>query len=173
VGREGSNEVTRLLQRVIVGEAPGTTTNDPPRVVLWTDEGRVPSDASGLQRISSIAFPPDAVSMAGRFGESLQGTNVLAFDHPVNPFVHLYHPDHDNKDPDGQPLGADEESFTVSRGLCLSFSNVLEGVEFPSLGVDQVLGEYRETITGLRKEPVGAKGIFYLKRLLRKDELNR
>ena len=57
------------------------------------------------RRLSAIGFDFDGkgtndMALAGTFapGNSLTGAIQIASDYPLNPFLHKYHPDHDNLD---------------------------------------------------------------------------
>ncbi len=93
-------------------------------------------------------------------------TVSLPFNAPTNPFVHAYHPDHDNKDARFQPLGAGVESPTVTRVLSFTFtpapppaSNAL------GWGSAVIGGTFSETVTGLHRAPLTVTGTFELRRV--------
>lgn len=68
-------------------------------------------------------------------------------DHASNPFLHEYHPDHDNLDvkfSNALPQGA--ESYTIQREIRLSVLPPADDfVSLTSVG-DSITGEYAETI---------------------------
>ncbi len=111
------------------------------------------------RRIGSAAFSFDGdLSMTGSFSTSLIGAYTLLADDPLNPFRHLYHPDHDC-----DQLG---ECYDITRSFALNFELVPpSGDSRPGWG-DQVLGgNYRETLTGLHRQPITVGGRFELQRV--------
>ena len=84
----------------------------------------------------------------------------------TNPFLHTYHPDHDNLDArfNATPLDAGIESHTVSRAITLTMDAVSPTGD-PAWGAGTLSGAYAETLTGLHKNPIGAEGRFTLRRL--------
>lgn len=146
------NDGTRvtLLQRVFYGL--GTSSN----LVLATQESALdPQQLSSARRISSADFPWSKANQPWQFsgqlasGASLSVTVPLAYDdQSSNPFLHTFHPDHDNLDATFQnklPRGA--ESYEVTRKITLTLSP--PGTDFSSLtAAGQTLsGTYVETIT--------------------------
>ena len=90
----------------------------------------------------------------------------LSYDADSNPFVHRYHPDHDNLDPlFGTKLAAGQESWTVNRAVTLTFAASLPGVTDPAWGVSMLGGTYQEVVTGLRAQPITTSGLFILYRV--------
>jgi hypothetical protein len=94
-------------------------------------------------------------------------------DHASNPFLHTYHPDHDNLVADfasGQPVG--RESYTINRVIKLTFDT--SGNDFNSLtrSSKRLSGIYEETLTliGLAANPANEKsyamkGVFAINRI--------
>ena len=90
----------------------------------------------------------------------------LSYDADSNPFVHRYHPDHDNLDPlFGTKLAAGQESWTVNRAVTLTFASSLPGVTDPAWGVSMLGGTYQEVVTGLRAQTITTSGIFIIYRV--------
>ena len=190
-----TNSVTRLLSEVfqLYRESVLTTDVDGYKVtaqqgqnVLVTQRSRM-GDFKGARmrdgamvgrRISSPSFAFEGaagtnnyVACAGQFGpgQTLTATFGLSANHPLNPFKHKYHPDHDN-------LGADfrtyqEEAYGVIRELTLVFDAQSGGVS-PAAGYDELKGEYQEKIRGLHRNPIYASGRFVLRRFSPIGELN-
>ena len=175
---------SRLLQRVYVLRKPPTYVPDPQnpgfnlldqpaRTVVLTDESLIasvvgPGEVVG-QRISSAAFSfgQPLVLAGGPLGSStLSGVVSLDYNHPLNPFKHLYHPDHNNLDERfEQPLPEGKESFTVTRNLALEFTATdPQGPTPPGWGDTEVGGHYRETLAGLHRRPIHISGTFHLTR---------
>lgn len=143
----------RLLSQAFVGNlaatghAPGVCTKES---LLWSDTKK---DAL---RIVSSHMPLDQVlDGAGSFktGGSLQFTVNLPWDDPTNPFVHEYHPDHDNLNARFDrlnPLAAGVESYTVTRHLTFTFTAAPpNGSTVAGWGSTVYGGVYAETIDGL------------------------
>ena len=119
-------------------------------------------------RFSSAHMPLDRVVVASGSaapGFTLTATIPIAFDDATNPFVHQYHPDHDNRSPVGEALAAGKESFSITRAVSFSFTsappNSPTGTDW---GPDTIGGTYQETITGLRAAPITVSGTFRLQR---------
>ncbi|MFC7336715.1 hypothetical protein ACFQY0_05970 [Haloferula chungangensis] len=157
------NGTTTLLQQVYQGSRDGVA-------IAGTDEAAVTAASStSLTRISSASFP---LSMAVAGTGSLQKDGLvrfavdLAHNASTNPFVHTYHPDHDNLDARfEQSLPAGVESYAVSRGVALDFDSSLPGVSDPGWGSTLLGGHYSETLTGLRTTPLRVTGQFMLQRI--------
>lgn len=189
----------RLLQKVLQMFRPGTyksandgTTNQvvdqPGRFVLVTDDKLIPNfqgvavrDSAVVgRRISSSNFSfrdPLALGSTGAFGVPgvrVGGSIFLDYRDPLNPFVHRFHPDHDNLDerfettlPEGQ------ESFSVTRALEFEFlSTDPENLQLSGWGDTQLGGIYRETISGLHRSPILVSGTFRINLASRVDVLN-
>jgi len=96
---------------------------------------------------------------------------LLPADHPINPFKHKYHPDHDNLDERFEEPAA--ESFAVTRQVALDFAAAPPpGRTAVDFGYNEMGGTYRETITGIHKNPLHLGGTFFLRRLSTIAELN-
>lgn len=184
---------SRLLQRVYLVRKPPTYVPDPQnpgfniidqpsRAVVLTDESLITSiigsgEVAG-RRISSAAFgfgQPLGLT-GGMFGAgTLNGTITLDYDDPLNPFKHVYHPDHNNLDERfEQKLPAGKESFTVVRTVSFEFTpNDPLGLNPPGWGDSEVGGIYRETISGLHRSAVQVSGNFRLVRASRTSVLNQ
>ena len=105
----------------------------------------------------------------GAFGAgTIQGALTLDYDHPLNPFKHVFHPDHNNLDERfEQTLPEGKESFTVTRSLSLEFTAVDPlGLNPPGWGDTELGGTYRETISGLHRSAIRTSGNFRLVRVL-------
>ena len=163
--------VVRLLSQVCIGKLSGSAQE----VGLSTSESALQTDRkSSAVRLSAGHLPLDLILSASGGAFALGnfvdfGPIGLAHNDPTNPFVHTYHPDHDNRDARFQPLPTGVESYTVSRSVRLNFSST-EGLITPdpdsaSWGASKMVGTYVETVTGLRKEPIVAAGTFELRRI--------
>jgi hypothetical protein len=145
---------TVLLQRVYYGLRQSNA-------VAATSEALLDKEALGVaRRISANHLPWTAANLPWmcsgdlRLGGQVSATINLGYDdHASNPFLHTYHPDHDNLDAQfGRPLVRGEESYGLTRNLKLRF-NPPAG-DFSSLtGTGQTLsGDYEEIIN------LGGKG---------------
>jgi hypothetical protein len=164
---------TQLLQRVYFGFDQNT---DPMLAKLESQLASEHLDAS--RRISAVHLPWTDDNASWLFdglldvNGTLNATVKTAFnDQATNPFLHTYHPDHDNKNAlfDGdQPKG--EESYEIDRVIRLKL--VTAGTDFESVTRDgnlSLAGDYEEdiTITGKGNEfkQYSVKGGFSLTRL--------
>ena len=137
---------------------------------VCTSEGDLKADEkASAMRISSAHMPLDRVLVGSgsvALGSTLSGTIGLSFDAKTNPFVHQYHPDHDNKDPRGDQLGAGVESYTVNRAVSFDFlATPPAGTSSAGWGTTVLGGNYAETITGAHKDPLATTGTFIFRRL--------
>lgn len=137
---------------------------------------------------NTIAFAPTNAPF-GSAGTVLTAPVILGYDDPTNPFKHLYHPDHDNKDDAYNPLQVTtnagwpanqtvagprtSESYTVTRYLTLQFTATdPENLTLPGWGDTILGGNYSETITGLHKNPLYISGTFRLHLAVNAGTLN-
>jgi hypothetical protein len=103
----------------------------------------------------------DAAEPAGSGSVAIPGTLtrriLLPFNDPTNPFVHQYHPDHDNIDPKGQPLVAGIESYTVTRDVTFTFTTTppAGSTVTSGWGSSVIGGTYAETVHGLHRDSAG------------------
>jgi hypothetical protein len=86
---------------------------------------------------------------------TLTRTIVLDFADPTNPFVHQYHPDHDNKS--GRNALVDgQESYSVTRQVSFTFTATPPGGgSATGWGSSVIGGTYSEVVSGLHKDSVG------------------
>jgi hypothetical protein len=100
----------------------------------------------------------------------LDCTVELPFDDPVNPFVHRYHPMHDNleydNDGSASPLGEGAESSTINRAMQFAFDETdpEHGAGNPRWGVSELGGTFTETVSGLNKT-IYVEGQFRLEKI--------
>jgi hypothetical protein len=171
---QGTNGQAHLLQHVFVGFKSGAGTNQfgtngTGSYVLLSD----PTSQSSLydvivRRFGSAAFgfskpilmtPTNADF--GADGTVLSNSVFLGFNDPLNPFKHLYHPDHDNWD--DTYTRTNVESFDVTRSITVRFTATdPDNLALPGWGDTMVGGIYSETITGLHKNPLYIRGTFRL-----------
>lgn len=158
--------------------------DEPGRYVLITDDSLLPQFEGAVLRdgepvgvrMSTAAydFAEDELELEGLFGPGglLTGSIVTAPDHPTNPFLHRYHPDHDNLDP--QFLNFREEAYAVTRQMEFVFaSEDPEGSESPEWGNGEVAGSFNESLSGLHRSTIFVSGTFRFRRVLNIDQLNQ
>ncbi len=195
-----SDGTARLLREVTQMWEDGTyrvnadgtrEVETPGRFVLLTDPAKfsqfkgvqAQGDAITGRRFSSVGFdfpgsgPGNSnnfVLLTGTFatGQNVSATMTLAESFATNPFRHKYHPDHDNLDARFTDFQA--EAYAVVRAITLEFSAVDpgEGTALPDYGYSHLAGTYRETVTGLHRQPIHAAGTFRLRRVSEVAVLN-
>lgn len=139
-----------------------------------------------IRRVSSANFPfmePRAFDGALGFlkdGGSLSVSFTQAYDAKDNPFVHAFHPSHDNlafnngkpsKKGDGADGTGDYESWSVTRRVSLTFAGSDPLGANDDWNKTVCGGTYRETITGLNKTPIIVEGAFRLNKTLDTPEI--
>ena len=150
VHHDGTNSV--LLQRVYYGIRAETNV-----VVATTESVLDTAHLDTARRITATHLPWSAANL----GWPLSGTLALGSklvtspaiavsydDQAINPFLHTYHPDHDNLKSDFQTQSdPGEESYGITREINLSFTR--PGDDFTSLTTANraLSGTYEETIT--------------------------
>lgn len=150
-----NNQVT-LLQHVYVGPGANTTNT-----VVATHENQLdPNQLAAARRITATHLPFTTTNMTWSTSGAFNPGNVLLFsvglsykDQTSNPFLHTFHPDHDNLDANFKtilPRGV--ESYDINRTLKLTFN--APGNDFASLtaSAQSRAGTYEETMT------LGAQG---------------
>ena len=149
VHNPGGNGNAQLLQRVYYG-LDGNTNE----VVATKESALKPELLSSARRISAPHLPWTSANQPWPLNGRLQvQTNLTAQvtvgynDQSSNPFVHTYHPDHDNQNSTFTgvlPQGS--ESFAVERTIRLSFK--APGNDFQSLtsASRTLAGDYSETV---------------------------
>ena len=139
-----------------------------------------------IRRVSSANFPfmePRAFDGALGFlkdGATLSVSFTQAYDAKDNPFVHAFHPSHDNlafnngkpsKKGDGADGTGDYESWSVTRRVSLTFAGADPLGANDDWNKTVCGGTYRETITGLNKTPIIVEGAFRLNKTLDTPEI--
>jgi len=143
-----------LLQRVYLGV--GMNSN---LVVATGQEALLPSELATARRITSVHLPTADGNLPWAFtgtlteGQTLTTTVTLAHDDDgSNPFLHAYHPDHDNLDAlFDTPLPAGVESYGVRRVISLQIQSPSDDFESLTQGGTSLAGNYAETVTFLRQ----------------------
>jgi len=169
---DASNQI-RLLRDVTIMQKRFTENNvEKVRRVLITDNTLLPNFEGVVRRdgelvgirVGSLAFDfdPDLNEFLvdGQFGagRTISATLPLANDHPTNPFMHKYHPDH-------------KVGKSISRGIKFKFDTV-QDTNDPASGQSQLIGTFEESVSGLHKASINAEGRFVLKRVSLIDNLN-
>ncbi len=190
----------RLLKEVIMMSDRSDPANS--KQVLLTDHGKIP-DYNGViwrdgvqvsRRISSSGFDftdmdsahPGTMQMAQN-GDILSCELSLPGDHPGNPFLHRYHPDHDNLnarydafakivgDEEPEIIRAISEVPEIIRAITIEFKTVWDGEadsKPPGWGEDILEGLYSEVISGLHTRPITINGDFTLQHVSDVEILN-
>jgi hypothetical protein len=142
-----------LLQRVYVGMDVSSNS-----IVAVRQSLIDPARLSSAHRISSVHFPwsPEssnlgwnAQSGALAIGQTLRFiVPVEADNFASNPFLHTYHPDHDNLDERFQNAApAGTESYRVVRSISLQVNPPGDGFDAIVAAASRMSGIYHETIT--------------------------
>ena len=182
---------TRLLQQAIIIEKepePSDLDTNEKQLVLIANHNLIPNyiSSSSLHnnnfiglRISSAAFAfENSIPMTWQSGLLTTEEFELDYNHPLNPFKHKYHPDHDNLDAYfEQTLCEGSESFSITRTIELElkspepdenarqvsdYSNSLINPGEYNFFKNQLSGIYHETIKGVHKKPLYVEGTFNL-----------
>lgn len=184
----------KLLDEVILMWRDGTLAPDPEgsgnqvvdepgRFVLVTDDTLIPMFQGSTvrdgeqvgRRVSTAAYSlNEPLAMTGALGDRMHAELELGFNHPLNPFKHKFHPDHDNLDERFEnTLPERTESFTIRREMELEFADEdPDGLQFPGFGDRIVGGVYREVIRGVHKQALHVEGTFRLQHVSRVSVLN-
>jgi hypothetical protein len=194
----GADGQAKLLQKVIQVWEDGSDKPDPDNQGFYlpdapgrfrlfsSEQGAAAFRGASLRRgdevpkrLSTAAYPlavPQPLS--GAFGEeTVTGTITLSHTSPFNPFVHQYHPQHDNLEARYEstlPPGEDgSESYVVIRNISLEFADQHpEGRITPGWGTSEIGGRYKETITGIHRTPLRVAGDFILRRVSTTSQLD-
>lgn len=165
-----SSNVPRLLSQAFVGKL--TSTGNPLGIALKESQilGYTQSDVKPQRYVSSqLPLFQSIVADSGSFavGSTTQWTVRLAYDDESNPFVHTYHPDHDNLDTDFETaLEAGDESYAVTRSCGFAFTATPpDGSTISGWGTTVLGGTYAETLTGLNSKPLKVFGTFAMRRI--------
>lgn len=166
-----------LLQRVYVGVDAATNA-----IVARQESALNSAFRSAARRISATHLPWTSQNTPWPFNSTLEGAASLTAtvtldyaDQASNPFLHTYHPDHDNLDAtfaNQLPQGA--ESFSVRRDITLTPTAPAGDASDFKAGERTISGDYAETITVLGLARAGGthdartyqvRGVFSLTRL--------
>ena len=168
---------THLLQRVYMGA--GLATN----FVNATSESLLhPGRLTTARRITAIHLPFTATNQFWKFSGGLQpGTSATAMvtlphdQHTSNPFLHTFHPDHDNLDARFNPtqLPRGFESYQVVRSVTLSLNPPADDFTSITRSGNRYSGVYSESVTvagrqtsqGTESRTFISQGTFVLNRI--------
>ncbi len=165
----------RLLQRVYF------STDADARVVLANNPQWISSNTAPIRRISSAHVPWSEanapVACVGDLQFGVAGQLVTSHaDGIANPFVHAYHPDHDNLDARfEQPVAQGAESFGIRRSFTLTPAADESNFDSLARGGDTRIGTYEEVLQlegqgGFRKE-YRMRGGYLLRRIVKTPTL--
>jgi hypothetical protein len=188
---------TRLLQQVTQLWKEGTYTTDaqgnkvvavPGKTVLVTDETKLGS-YTGItlkdnkpvgRRLTAPAFyfpstpAQNFILLDGDFAvnQVVSGAYTIGFQDPRNPYLHRYHPDHDNLDVRFKDIK--KEAFDIGRSFQFEIQawDLAKGTPPADYDYSTLNGVFRETLTGLHKYPINLLGTVQLRRLAEVSELN-
>lgn len=180
--------VTRLLKEVFAATAPQGSPNEGNALLpsrQTAEDFLALNPGATIRRISSANFPfIEPLSLEGPgfavADATLTGEITLPFDDRVNPFVHAFHPDHDNLEfrnslriekTDGADGHGDYESWSVAREIGLTFAAGDPLGPNVSWNLSETGGTYSEIVTGLNKTEIRTAGIFRLAKVSDVDTL--
>lgn len=128
-----------------------------------------PASLRTAVRLSVAHLPLDTALPVGSFatGATLAGSPLItAYDAALNPFVHTYHPDHDNLDARFQnKLPAGKESFDINRTITLKLDAAAPADADSNWGTTSMTGTYSERIEGPYKTPIRVQGSVSLRKV--------
>jgi len=147
VHNDGTN--VNLLERVFYGQDPGSNT-----IVTTSESFLDPTQLGSARRISAVHLPWTAANnpypMSGSLapGGLLTATvNTDYADQSSNPFLHTFHPDHDNLDATFQiqlPVGV--ESYDISRNITLNITPPSDDFQSLTQAGQSFTGAYSEAL---------------------------
>jgi hypothetical protein len=146
----GQTDRLRLMQRAYVGILDGDVAG-----VATTESLLKAGTLANARRVSSTHLPVSATnspwSCVGKLaaGQTLSVTVEIGYDDQgSNPFLHTYHPDHDNLSADFKTVeSVGRESYRIKRQITLTFSNPTATFSGLTSGGRQLVGNYEETMT--------------------------
>ncbi len=160
--------VSRILRQAFVGKL--TSVGNALGITIKESliQTAAVSDVRPLRYFSPIMpYASKLVTATGTAPVSLTWSLFHAYDDPANPFVHTYHPDHDNLDAKfANKLAAGVESYNVTRTCNLSFTATPpDNAKVVGWGSSIIGGNYTESISGINSTTLYASGTFKMRRL--------
>ncbi len=127
------------------------------------------------RRVSSVGYDFEGRRLAFDIGfdtfapgKTLKVNWTLAAQHPANPFLHRYHPDHDMQEHNGVA----PDLYNIQREMTLSIdAQPSADARSINYAYDVLTGNYLETLSGLHSDPLYVAGRFTLNRIAFTDEL--
>ncbi len=162
----------KLLQHVFHGI--GLATNP---VVATRENLLLNSQLSSARRITAVHLPTSDANVPWNFtgtmarGGTLSTTVQISYDdQSSNPFLHSYHPDHDNLNASFNAVQAQGvESYGLRREITLTFTAPATDFDSLTRGEASLNGNYAEVITFLGKpgpsRQFNVRGAFTLNRI--------
>jgi len=159
----------RLLGHVFYGITSEDTNGVPVAGLTLSQDALMPKHLKSASRVSAVHFPLRMdLPMDGSVGVGTTANKTLSIAHndSNNPFIHTYHPDHDNLDPRFEnQLPPGVESHRIDRAIALTFDADAGEITDPAWGSTLLSGTYTETISGIHKNPVAISGVFVIRRI--------
>jgi hypothetical protein len=157
----------RMLSQVFLGRlAPA-----PHAIGLCTRETALKAgDQASARRFVAAHLPLDTDIATGTgsvaLGSTLVRTVTIGFNAPTNPYVHTFHPDHDNKNARFEAYTTPVEAPDISRTCSFAFAATPPaGSSALGWGSTVLGGTYTETLSGLHKAALTVTGTFELRRV--------
>ena len=140
----------KLLQRVYFG------LNENGNSILSSVQGNLEARyLESARRISAVHLPwtedNDPWNVTGdlALGQTLTASILTGYDsHASNPFIHTYHPNHDNLNAQfDQILPVGSESYGITRAITLTVTAPPTDFDSRTQGAQTLSGTYEETVT--------------------------
>jgi len=192
-----TNGTVRLLKDVVQMWQEATYNFDelgrrvqqtPGRYVLLTDERLIPQYKGAAlrdgemvgRRLSTADFPfpstpaNNFLPLTGTFAinNTVSGSYTMGANDAVNPFKHKFHPDHDNLDATFTSFRGEAYDYSRSFQLLIAPANTI-GLASSDYGYSSLSGVYSETVRGLHRTDIVARGTFQLRRVISTPVLNQ
>ncbi len=167
---------SRLLSQAFVGQL--LSAGNPLGITISEDQvlSYNESDIKPHRYVAAQLPLDQAIAGAGAVGVGNTATWGITIPHndPTNPFVHTYHPDHDNLDVTFEnPLPSGVESYTITRTCAFEFTHVPpDGSTVAGWGNTTLGGLYTETLTGLNRQTLQVSGTFTMGRISEIGEID-
>lgn len=167
-----TNGLTHLLRQVFVGPSRLTTN----AIVALAETELHPKLLALAHRLTAVHLPiasPGKWSMEGEFGHlgALRTVVTENYDHAAsNPFLHSYHPDHDNLDATFEKaLAKGTESYDIERQITLSFTPPAADFVSRTTANSRLQGNYLESLVlrggEQQNRTISTRGTFALHRI--------